>query len=98
LDGRRFHSVPAGGRNPSFEPQDDLRTRPLSLRRLRVVQLSEEAVRMELRDLFEELDVGASVEVKEAIANRIDASNAAIRVLDEIDEIIANKLLAAALA
>jgi guanylate kinase len=63
-----------------------------------VVQLSEEAVRMELRDLFEELDVGASVEVKEAIANRIDASNAAIRVLDEIDEIIANKLLAAALA
>jgi len=53
---------------------------------------------MELRNLFEELDVGASVEVKEEIANRIDATYAAIQVLDEIDSIIADKLLGAALA
>jgi hypothetical protein len=52
---------------------------------------------MELRDLFEELDIGASIEVAEEIGNRVDASDAAIRVLDEIDSIIADKLLAAAL-
>jgi len=78
--------------------QADLLTRPLSLHRLCVVQLCAEVTVMELRNLFEELDVGASVEVKEEIANRIDATYAAIQVLDEIDSIIADKLLGAALA
>ncbi|HEV8683196.1 MAG TPA: hypothetical protein VGS09_10565 [Actinomycetota bacterium] len=49
---------------------------------------------MELRDLFEGLDAGASIALAEEIGNRMDANDTAIRVLDEFDEIIADKLLA----
>lgn len=63
-----------------------------------MVQLYAEVVLVDLRDLFGELDAGGSIEVADEIGNRLDASDMAIRILDEIDEIIADKLLAAALA
>lgn len=52
---------------------------------------------MDLRDLFDELDARATIELEEEIGNLLDASDAAIQILDEIDMIIADKLLAAAL-
>lgn len=50
---------------------------------------------MDLRDMFEGLDARATIYLAEEISNRVAANDTAIRVLDEIDVIIADKLLAA---
>ncbi len=50
---------------------------------------------VDLRDMFEGLDARATIYLAEEISNRVAANDTAIRVLDEIDVIIADKLLAA---
>jgi hypothetical protein len=55
-------------------------------------------MQVDLRDMFEGLDVSDSFALAEDIGNRLDAHDTAIRVLEEFEEIIADKLLAAALA
>jgi hypothetical protein len=52
---------------------------------------------MELRDLFEGLDARESIALTDEIGNRVAANDTAIQVLDELDAIVADKLLAAAL-
>ena len=49
----------------------------------------------ELPDPFDEMNASASIALAEEITNRLEASETAIRVCDELAEIIADKLLAA---
>jgi hypothetical protein len=59
--------------------------------------VSAEVVFVDLRDLFDGLEAGASIALAEAISDRLAASETAVRVCNELDEIVADKLLAAAL-
>lgn len=56
-----------------------------------------EVVAVDLRDLFDGLDVGEGIAFAEEISDRLAANDMAVRVCDELDEIIADKLLSAAL-
>jgi hypothetical protein len=58
---------------------------------------SREVMDVDVRDLFEGLDAEDSIALADEIGNRLNASETAIRVLDEISEIIADKLIATAL-
>jgi hypothetical protein len=49
---------------------------------------------VDLRDLFEGLDPESSVALADEIGNYLEASDTAVRVLDEISEIVADKLIA----